>query len=398
MNKSTLKAISESTNQMIVNSVTSTKAVATQNVAVNQKINIKVKDVAGDVTISNIKNVSTIDLNNIANISFSAFDNIRTDLANSVLQSFKSNTNNESMGQMELDLQTSIANQNDAAVTAQNETKVDQKKTTNLPSNDPMKIIPSNDNANISIKQKTSNDLLDITETNQNYQNEISMDKTIQTNINNAVTQNFTKESLSQLAQIINSNQDISIDVEGVGGNVSINDISNTSNIILRQTMTSSVNVGNAIVNSVVNSMGIITDDAVTTKNIADTGVTNKTDLRNGNTSTATLTNKLDYKQTISQDFGFGSCGSSMSSCICCICCIVCILSCGLGGMTAMIPSGSEESSSEEKSEEEKSEESSEEEKSEKPSSEEKSPSEEEKPSSEEIAQEDPKGGYYYFY
>jgi hypothetical protein len=155
----------------------------------------------------------------------------------------------------------------------------------------------------------------------------------METHVKNAVTQNFTKESLSQLSQVIDSNQEIGISVEGVGGNVTITDIGNSSNIILRQTLSSTMNVGNAIVNTVKNTLGMSTDDAVTTKNISDVGLTSKTDLRNGNASSGDMTSKLDYKQTISQDFGMGSSGSSLSSCISCILCVVCIVSSGLGAV-----------------------------------------------------------------
>jgi hypothetical protein len=155
----------------------------------------------------------------------------------------------------------------------------------------------------------------------------------METHVMNAVTQNFTKESLTQLSQIINSNQKISIDVEGVGGDVTIKNTKLTSNVILRQTLANTMNVGTAVVQTVTNTLGAQTDDSVTTKNTETLGLTNKSDLRSGNTSAGDMESKLDYKQTISQDFGMGSCGSSASSCICCIICIVCILSSGLGAI-----------------------------------------------------------------
>jgi hypothetical protein len=237
------------------------------------------------------------------------------------------------MGTMQADLETSIANQNDAAIKTKNETKVDQQQTTQIPHANPTAIIPHNTSANVHINQVTSNDITDSSHLSANYTNDISTDRTMETHITNAVTQNFTKESLSQLSQIVNSNQDIGIDVEGVGGSVTIRNIENSSNIILRQTMTSSMNVGNAVVQTLANTMALETDDAATTKNTEALGLTSKTDLRTGNAASGDMTTSLDYKQIISQDFGMGSCGSSASSCISCIICIVCILSCGLGAM-----------------------------------------------------------------
>jgi hypothetical protein len=333
INKNAIKSISESVNEMVVNSITSNKSVSTQNVTINQTIKINIKDVGGDVLVEGTKADSKIELNNIANMSFSSFDNVRTDLANDVLQKFKSNVNQESMATMQADMEQSIANQNDAAIKAKSDAKIEQTKETQLPSADPTAIIPINNTANVNINQVVSTDINDATHLSANYTNEISVEKTMETHVKNAVTQNFTKESLTQLSQIINSNQEISISVEGVGGNVTIRNTELTSSVILRQTLSNTMNVGTAIVNAVTNTLGAQTDDSVTTKNVEAIGLTSKADLRNGNTSDGDMQSKLDYKQTISQDFGMGSCGSSASSCICCIICIVCILSSGLGAV-----------------------------------------------------------------
>jgi hypothetical protein len=346
MTRNSLKSISESSNQMITNSLMSSKSSATQNVTVSQKINIKIKDVAGDVVVNNIKNVATIDLTNIANISFSGFDDVKTDLADSILQQFKTNTNQESMDTMSADIQTSIANQNNAAMASTINNKVDQTKETQVPMADPTQIIPTNDQANVKINQEISNDVKLQTTLNGDYTNIIETDKTMESHIKNAVTQNFTKESLSQLAQIINQSQEIGIDIEGVGGNVTVSNLENQANIVLRQTMTSNVDFGTAIVNSVKNTMGISTDDALVSKNVVGLGLTSVDELRNGNTNKADFASSLDYKQTISQDFGMGSSGSSFSSCSICICCIICILSCGLGAGSGMLPSSSGSDSS----------------------------------------------------
>ncbi|NDB86179.1 MAG: hypothetical protein EB127_26305 [Alphaproteobacteria bacterium] len=276
INKNTIKAMSESVNQMIVNSITSTKSTASQNVSISQKIVINVKDVAGSVEIGNVGIDSKIELNNIANMSFSAFDNVRTDLANDVLQQFKSNVNQESMGQMQADLEQSIANQNDAAIKTKRETKIEQEQKTQLPAANPTAIVPINNDANVDINQVNSTDITDASYLSANYTNELSTDRVMETHVMNAVTQNFTKESLTQLSQIINSNQEININVEGVGGNVSVKDIKLQSNIILRQTLTSSMNVGTAVINAVSNTLGAQTDDSAITKNTESVGLTNR--------------------------------------------------------------------------------------------------------------------------
>jgi hypothetical protein len=203
INKNSIKSISESVNQMVVNSITSTKSTATQNVTLDQAINITVKNVAGNVDIEGTTISATIDLNNIANMSFSAFDNVRTDLANDVLEKFKSNVNQDSMSTMQADLEQSIANQNDAAIKTKNEATVDQEQTTQIPQANPTAIIPHNDSANVNINQVTSNDINDATHLSQNYTNDISTDRTMETHVLNAVTQNFTKELLIQINQLI---------------------------------------------------------------------------------------------------------------------------------------------------------------------------------------------------
>jgi hypothetical protein len=210
----------------------------------------------------------------------------------------------------------------------------------------PTQIVSTNDQANVDIQQSTSNDILQNATINMDYSNIIENDKTMETSIKNAVTQNFTKESLNQLAQIINQDQEIEIDIEGVGGNVTVSNLENQANIVLRQTMTSKVDFGTAIVNSVKNTMGMMTDDEITSSNVIGLGLTSVDELRNGNTNKADFASSLDYKRTVTQDFGMGSSGSSFSSCSICICCIICILSCGLGAGGSMLPSGSGSDSS----------------------------------------------------
>ena len=69
MSKNTLKAISESTNQMIVNSISSVESKASQNAEIEQTINITIRDVAGNVDASSIGNEANIDLQNLATMA-----------------------------------------------------------------------------------------------------------------------------------------------------------------------------------------------------------------------------------------------------------------------------------------------------------------------------------------
>jgi len=338
MSKNSLKSISESTNQMIVNSISSMKSNSSQTVEVLQNIKLKITGVAGDVTVKGIKNESNIEMVNLAEISLDAFDNIKTDLATSVLNSFKNNTNVESMNTLSANLETSAANQTDATLKLRNDSKVDKEQKTQFPAAAPNTVHPPNTSANVNIQQENYMENNEINNVSNRVVNDISTERIMETHINNSVTQNFTKESISQLSQYLKQNQNIEITIEDVGGNVSVTDISNATNIVLRQTLQNKMNVGNAIVNSVVNTMGLETDDGVASKSIQDAGLTSKTDLRNGITSKADLESTASYSEKVTQDLGFG-CGSSGSSliffCIPCIICIVCVLSVGAGGLTA---------------------------------------------------------------
>jgi len=336
MSKNTLKAISESTNQMIVNSISSMKSSSSQTAKINQKIEIVIKGVGGDVTVSDVSNKAEINMVNLAEISLDAFDNVKTDLADSILNEFKTNTNNESISTMDANLQTNIANDTKAIVDIKRATEIDQKKNSNLVGADPNPIPNNNTDANVNITQNTNLDNKDSYESSNKFIRDTNTERIMETHIKNAVTQNFTKESISQLSQYLEQNQNIKITIEDVGGNVLVNNIENATNVVLRQTLANKMNVGNAICNAAKKSMGIITDDTDISKNFQDSGLTNTTDLRNGLTSDVQMKSELKYKQTITQDTGLGSSTSSLAcSFLPCIICIVCVLSFGVGGLTA---------------------------------------------------------------
>ena len=347
MSKNALKSISESTNQMIVNSISSQTSNASQTAKITQSIEIAIKGVAGDVKVSNISNKSTIKMENMAEISLDAFDNVKNDLATSVLQEFKNNTNQESMSTLNANLQTTLANQTDAAIKMKSEAEVLQEKKSQFPGTPATEIVPKDMKSNVKIDQTSLLENTEINDLSNKYTNILETERIMETHINNAVTQNFTKESLSQLSQYLEQNQNIKITIEDIGGNVEVGNIENATNIVLRQTLSSKMNVGNAIANTVINTLGIQTDDTVVTKNIQDSGLTSKTDLRNGMTSTTDMETKMKYTQKMTEDFGFGSCGSiSLLSSLPCIICIVCVLSFGSGGMSLISSIASSESSS----------------------------------------------------
>ena len=347
MSKNALKSMSESTNQMIVNSISSMKSSSSQTVKVSQNIEINVKGVAGDVNMKGIANKSTVELINLAEISLSAFDDVKTDLANSVLQEFKNNTNVESMNTMDANLQTAASNQADAAIDIKLKTKTEQEQKTQLPHASPGNMQTPNTSANVNLEQENFMENHEKTELSNKFISDISTERIMETHIHNAVTQNFTKESISQLSQYLEQNQNIKITIEDVGGNVNLENIENVTNIVLRQTLSNKMDVGNAIINSVKNTMELETDDTAATKNFQQSGLTSKTDLRNGITSDAKMSSTIENSQKMVQDFGFGSCGScSLLSLLPSIICIVCVLSFGSGGMSLISSIASSESSS----------------------------------------------------
>ena len=326
--KTSMKVMSELTNQMIVNSLTKTTNKNSQDVNVSQKMSIKIAGVKGNVSIEDIDQNMTIDMTNIATISMNAFDNIRTDLANDVLQSFKSAVNQETLSKMEANLQSSIENQLSQSAKQRVEATIDQTKTSAMPSADPNPIPAENLSANTKLRNFTSNNVQTDTTLTAPYNSNASIERELATHISNAVTQNFTKETVNILAQTITASQEMSIDVSNVGGNVSLKNIKQSMNIILRQTLTAKMDLGNAIVNSFKNSAGLSTDDATVIKNTATSGVVAATSLRNTSSNVIDAESAMSYTQSITNGSmgSMNSSGSSGSSCFSwCSFCILCL-------------------------------------------------------------------------
>jgi hypothetical protein len=357
INKSNIKSIATSINQMVVNSITNTTSSSSQNVNIAQKLSINIEGVAKDVTVSNISQTATIDLSNAISTEMSAIDNVRTDLSNQIMQQFSNNISSDVMSKASNDIQNEIANQTAAAVKQRNDLKSDTKQDTLLfPGATPYPPPPENANANIITKQKTVNDLLVSTSISAPFSLTNDVSKTIETNIQNSVTQNFTRNTVTQLMQAINLSQDMSIKIKSVGGNVTVSNISQLANIQLRQVLDQKMNIGTAITNSMSASAGIQNDESVTLKKRDASSNINNNDLRNTSDSTSDQDQKSSSSLTMTTGFGgsLGSCNSCGSSffilCSCCICIVLCMVGPMLG---SMIPASGDSEASEEGTSEE---------------------------------------------
>ena len=345
--KNTINSLTENTNQMVVNSITNTTSNTSQSVTINQTMNISVTGCAGDLVLTNISQNASIDLTQIATMTLTAIDQIRTDLAASVLQQFAANTSNANTQVLNADLTTALAAQNNASLQQTATAKIDQIKIDPIGlSPDPAVITPKTLGSNVNQTQITANDVVNTVNLSAPYTSTTDYTKNLQTIVNNSVTQNFTKDTVNILSQTVIGNQTMNINAANIGGNCTISNISQNFNITLRQTLTSNLNIGTAIVNSITSQLGVKTDDKVANANIAKATATTKNDLRASNGLTANLTSSEQYTQTFAS--GFGSSGSSGSSFICCCLCCICILSSGLGGL--VMPTGDNSDSSESES------------------------------------------------
>jgi len=335
MTKSTLQSISSATNQMIVNSITNTSSSATQSATITQSLAISLENCGGNAVIRDVSQTANINMEQISSMTLTAIDNVRTDLASSVLNQFNSNISDASKQTLSADMTSAVAAQNMSSYKADVQSTVSQEKKTQLPAADP--IAPPSENlaANTNITQKNKTDVANVLKISAPFSSSITAEKVLQSSINNAVTQNFTKNTVNVLAQTLSLNQTLSIEAVNIGGDCTVENISQLANVAMRQTMTSKMDIGTAIVNSVQNSMGIKTDDSFVKDNLQDTKAITKNDLRSGNASISDMKSDQTVTQKMEQYMdGLGSSGSSASSCICCIICLVCILSCGLGGLS----------------------------------------------------------------
>ena len=171
MTKNSMKVLSESTNQMIVNSVTATKNVSTQNVDLKQVLKITVANVKGNVDIRNVRQQATIDMSNVAQMSLTAFDNVRTDLATQVLNTFKSSINQETLDKMQADISTQTQTEQASAIKARVTADTSQVTKTDLPVAQPAPLPQKNIGANTHQMQFNSNDIHESTKLIAPYSN-----------------------------------------------------------------------------------------------------------------------------------------------------------------------------------------------------------------------------------
>ena len=199
MTRNSINSISENTNQMVVNSITNTKSNTSQNVTISQEMNISVSGCAGDLRISNVSQNASIDLTQIATMTMTAIDNIRTDLASSVLDQFSASSSAKNNQVMNADLTTALASQQNASIQQTASANVSQTKvTTALPSSPPTQALPANLNANTNLEQITNNDVTNAVSLSAPYSSKVDYEKTLRSAINNAVTQNFTKDTINK--------------------------------------------------------------------------------------------------------------------------------------------------------------------------------------------------------
>jgi len=328
MNNASINSMSSSINQMIVNSVTKTTTSASQTVNISQVMRIKVANVKGNVNIEGAKQEATIDMSNQVNMDYQAIDTVRNDLADNVLAQFSSGSNVEALATAQTGIDAAFENTQKNSTAQQNSVKVGQTQSTTIPMATPTQVQSPNPSANVCTTSNTLNDISSNTTISQPFTQSTNLSTTIQSSILNAVTQNFTHETVTQLVQSLTASQLMEIDVENIGGNVSILNPSQKFNVVFRQTLANKMNVGAAIMNSIVSSSGIKTDNNQSVKKSSSSTSKSASSARNSASTIIDSKSLFDYTQSIKQTLPIGeSLGSSLSSCIsCCICCILCCL------------------------------------------------------------------------
>ena len=213
---------------------------------------IKVTGCAGNLEISGISQNASVDLTQIATMTMTAIDSIRTDLASSVLDQFSASSSAKNNQVMNADMTTALASQQNASLQQTATSKINQTKVdAGIPTASPTQIVSSNKDANVNLMQTTSNDITNATVLSAPYSSSVDYEKTLKSVINNAVTQNFTKDTVNILSQTVIGKQKMSINVADVGGDCVIKNISQNFNIMLRQSLSAQLNIGTAITNSV---------------------------------------------------------------------------------------------------------------------------------------------------
>jgi hypothetical protein len=77
----------------------------------------------------------------------------------------------------------------------------------------------------------------------------------------------------------------MAINIANIGGNCTLENISQNFNVTLRQTLTSKINIGTAIVNGITSALGTKTDDQVSNENVQKATSATKNDLRSDQSS-----------------------------------------------------------------------------------------------------------------
>jgi hypothetical protein len=389
MTKDSLKSLSENTNQMVVNSITNTTSNTSQSVDITQSMVIRISGCAKDLLIENVKQTATIDLTQMATMTMKAIDDVRTDLAQAVLQQFQASTTAQNNQILANDIMTDIAAAQSASVNQKAAADIVQNKESILPGADPVTVIPENLSANVHLSQTTTNDAYSSLKISAPFLSKVDIDKQLISIVNNSVTQNFTKNTVNILAQTVIANQNMVIEASNIGGNCTVRNIEQNFNITLRQTLTSNLNIGTSVISSISNTLGIKTDDSVTAANMQDLTTKIGNTLRSDQTSSQVADSNEKYTQSIKN--GTGVVAICVTYCILCTICCLCIFG-GLGGLTAKAMSNSSASSSEDSSEDSS-------EKSPPEDSSEKSPPEDssEKLPPEDSSSDEPKGGFSFF-
>ena len=344
MTKDSLRSISENTNQMVVNSITNTTSNTSQSVSIKQQLDIKISGCAGNVLVSKVKQEASVDLTQIATMTMTAIDDVRTDLAQAVLQQFQSSTTAQNNQILANDIMTDIAAAQSASVDQKAVSDITQQKETFLPSTDPSTQIPDNLSANVHLTQTTTNDTYNAMKIAAPFTSKVDIDKVLQSIVNNSVTQNFTKNTLNILAQTVIGEQSMGIDIANIGGDCTVTEIEQKFNVQLRQTLSSQLNIGTSIVASIVDTLGIKTDDTIAANNMQDLALKTGNTLRTDQTSTQVADSSEKLSQSVTS--GVGVVASCITYSILCTICCLCIFG-GLGGLTAKAMSNSSEDSSE---------------------------------------------------
>jgi len=325
MNNSSLSSTSSAVNNMTVNSITTTSSSSTQNATVSQSMVINISGVKGDVNITGISQENTIVATNSIQMDLSAIDNVRTDLANEILQQFGSMSNTDAMDKMNSAISKDLSASNDAGNKIKADAKIDQKQTAQIPAPPPHQITPPQVGANVTTEQSQVNDSTASTILSSPYTSSNNIHRSIQSSILNAVTQNFTHETVTQLVTCINVSQSLGINIKNVGGNVNLKDIKQSNSIVMNSTLSQHMDIGTAITNSVAASLGASTDDQQVVKKSTSSTLADTSTARGSAVSTTDTESAFEYKQELTQSMipssgsSGGSGSSSISSVVLCI-------------------------------------------------------------------------------